>query len=123
MIDGGGADGDEMVGGEFGDLLPAHAQLFAECRDVNVVAGAQIADDGAHFGFGRPGAQPPVEVVVERLLLGDGAAVKRAIAVVDLQTDMIVACDHRFEREPPQFAEPVRETRRHIDGERHVGLF
>ena len=31
--------------------------------------------------------------------------------------------DHRFEREPPQFAEPVGKARRHIDGERHARLF
>ena len=30
--------------------------------------------------------------------------------------------DHRFEREPPQFAEAVGKARRHIKRERHLGL-
>jgi hypothetical protein len=50
-------------------------------------------------------------------------AIEGAVVAVDLQTDAIVVRDNRFEREPPQHAEPVGKTRRHIDGERHTRLF
>ena len=37
--------------------------------------------------------------------------------------DPIVVRDHRFERQPPQFAEPIRKAGRDIDRERHPRLF
>ena len=36
---------------------------------------------------------------------------------------MLVAGDHRFEREPPQLADPVGKAGRDVDGERHVRFF
>ena len=55
MIDRVRADRHQRIGGKPRDLLPAHAQILAERRDVDLIAGGEIADDGAHFGFRRRG--------------------------------------------------------------------
>ena len=117
------ADGDQRIGRELGEFRPPHAELIAERRDVDVITGGKIMDDAAQLGFRRARPQPPIKLVVERAFGGDRGAIEGAIAAVDLQANVIVARDHRFERQPPQFADPIRKTRRHIDGERHLGFF
>src|SRR5689334_20549006 len=47
-------------------------------------------------------------------------AVETLVLAVDHQTNALVARNHRLEREPPQFAEPVREACRNVERERNL---
>ena len=61
--------------------------------------------------------------MIERPLLRHGSTIEFAIASVDDEPDAIVACNHRFERQPPEFAKPIGETRRYVDRKRRGDLF
>src|SRR4029077_17454782 len=51
------------------------------------------------------------------------AAVEFSIASIDNQTDTIVAGDHRFKRQPPQFTEAIRKTGGYVDRKWHACVF
>ena len=71
--------------------------------------------------FRRPPAQPPIKLVVQRAFFRDAAAGEAAVLAVDDEPDLVVLRDHRFQRQPPQLAEPVGEARGDVDRERHAG--
>src|SRR6266566_5113416 len=119
MVDRVRADRDQRVGGKLGDLRPAHAQLVAERAQLDPVAGGKIADHVTQFFLGLAAAQPPIQRIEQILLLLDGAAVEAAILIVDDEPDALLAGDDGFQRQPPQLAQPVRETRRNVDRERY----
>ena len=103
------------------DLLPVHAQLVAERGDVDAVARAQIAHDAAQLVFGLHAAQPAVDRVEQLALLLDRARIRNSWSLPSMSRPMrLVLGDHRFEREPPQFAEPVGKAGRDVERERHL---
>ena len=69
----------------------------------------------------RPPAQPPIKLVEQRAFFRDAAAGEAAVLAVDDEPDLVVLRDHRFQRQPPEFAEPVGEARGDVDRERHAG--
>src|SRR6266446_5640862 len=120
VVDRVGADRDERIVRKPRHFVPGHAQFLAEGRDVDPIAGAEIAHDLTKLLLGLEAAHPAIELVEQVPLLGHGAAFESLLLAVDQEADALVAGDDRFEREPPQFAEPVGEARRDVDGERHL---
>src|SRR5262249_61143633 len=106
-----GRDGDEWIGGELAELVPAHAQLFAELRDVDLIARTELAYDPAQFFLGLEAAHPAVEFAIQVALLCNGGAVEAVLAAVDQATHVPVAGDDRLKRQPPQDDQP-RQTAR-----------
>ena len=52
-------------------------------------------------------------------LFADAAALEELILAVDAQADPRAFRDHHFQRDPPQFPDPVREAGRDVHRERH----
>jgi hypothetical protein len=59
-------------------------------------------------------------MIEHRALLVRAAGLEPVFAAVGPNSNQFVLRDHRFEREPPQFAHPIGEARRHKNGERHL---
>src|SRR5262245_61384798 len=122
MIDGVSADGDERVGRQLGELVPVHAQLFAEGSYVDLVASGKVADHVAQLFLGLEAAQPAVELLEQMPLLGHRRAVEALFLVADEQPDACVAGDDRLEHQPPKLAEPIGKACRDVYGERNLML-
>ena len=64
-----GPDGDERILGELAQLVPGHDEVGVGAGRVDVVRGGQLGDDGARLRL-RQLAQPPIDLVIGRVLLG-----------------------------------------------------
>ncbi len=122
VVDGVRADGDERIGRDLGELLPAHAELLAERRDVDPVTGRELAHHLAQLVLGFEAAQPAVELPEHVPLVSHRGAVEALLTAIHQEPQVRVAGDHRLEHQPPELADPIGEARRDIDGERHLML-
>ena len=82
-----GADRDQRVARQFGELLPVHAQLAADRLDIDAVTLGELVDDAAEIALVVEGAQPPIERVVGARLGFRGRAVEAAPGAVHDQRE------------------------------------
>ena len=97
------ANGDDRIGGESPDLVPAHDLGVAGCRHVDVVAVGEGADDLALPRF-VDAAQPLMDLFESALLFFDRHCRKTPQAALPAKFDGVRPGDDLLEREPPQFA-------------------
>ena len=113
------ADRHQRVGGQLGKVAPAHHGLARQRRKIDRIALAEIADRSRKV-CRRQLPQPAREELVGIILLCDRLRCEAPLAPVDHQADAAFVREDLFQREPPCFADPIRECGRHIDRERHA---
>src|SRR5262249_3146022 len=107
VIDSVGANRHQGIGRKRFELLPAHAELITERRNVNVIALTKRAYDSAPLVFGCQVAQPAIEPIKPLALLRDTGAAESVLPPIHRKDDLLVARHYRLEYQPPQFAQPI----------------
>ena len=107
------------IGGELVEVGPVHEGLARQCREIDRVSPAEIAERGRQIRRREP-AHPALDIFIDLVFLFDGPDLEMLLLAIDHQAEALLLRDDLLQRKPPWLADAVRKRGRYVERERHV---